>query len=281
MRQADSIPQAEARSQCWRYRQHPTVGRQSPGQPNTIEAGDLTKRYGENLAVDDLTFEVMPGCVTGFLGPNGAGKSTTMRMIMGLDRPDGGSVTVNGHALPRPEMALATRLAHCWRREPSTRVAVLMPTCGCWPAPNQIPAPEGRRGARARRPGVRGSAARGSVLVGDEPATRHRHALLGDPGVLMFDEPVNGLDTDGIRWVRQLLRTLASEGRAVFVSSHLMSEMAVTADHVVVIGRADSSPRCPSANSRPRISQRLRSSSFARLGAATASSRSGGGIDNF
>ena len=201
-----------------------------------IEASNLTKRYGENLAVDDLTFDVMPGCVTGFLGPNGAGKSTTMRMIMGLDRPDGGSVTVNGHVYHdlrwplRQVGALLEAKAIHPGRSAYAHLWMLART-------NQIP--RRRVDEVLELVGLASVAQQrvGQFSLGMSQRLGIAIALLGDPGVLMFDEPVNGLDTDGIRWVRQLLRTLASEGRAVFVSSHLMSEMAVTADHVVVIGK--------------------------------------------
>ncbi len=203
---------------------------------NTIEARGLTKRYGDKLAVDDLSFDVKPGYVTGFLGPNGAGKSTTMRMIMGLDKSDGGTVAVNGrryHDLgwPLREVGalLEARAIHPGR---SARAHLWMLA-----RTNQIP--------RARVDEVLDLVGLSSVAeqrVGQYSLGMSQRlgiavALLGDPGVLMFDEPVNGLDTDGIRWVRGLLRRLASEGRSVFVSSHLMSEMALTADHVVVIGR--------------------------------------------
>jgi ABC-2 type transport system ATP-binding protein len=203
---------------------------------NTIEARDLTKRYGDKLAVDALSFDIKPGYVTGFLGPNGAGKSTTMRMTMGLDSPDAGSVTVNGrryHDLGWPlrdvGALLEARAIHPGR---SARAHLWMLA-----RTNQIP--------RARVDEVLDLVGLSSVAeqrVGQYSLGMSQRlgiavALLGDPGVLMFDEPVNGLDTDGIRWVRTLLRRLASEGRAVFVSSHLMSEMALTADHVVVIGK--------------------------------------------
>jgi ABC-2 type transport system ATP-binding protein len=206
------------------------------GHQNTIEARGLTKRYGDKLAVDALSFDVKPGYVTGFLGPNGAGKSTTMRMTMGLDTPDAGSVTVNGrryHDLgwPLREVGalLEARAIHPGR---SARAHLWMLA-----RTNQIP--------RARVDEVLDLVGLSSVAeqrvgqfsLGMSQRLGIAVALLGDPGVLMFDEPVNGLDTDGIRWVRSLLRRLASEGRAVFVSSHLMSEMALTADHVVVIGR--------------------------------------------
>jgi ABC-2 type transport system ATP-binding protein len=206
------------------------------GLANTIRATELTKRFGEKVAVDTLSFDVKPGQVTGFLGPNGAGKSTTMRMIMGLDRPDAGSVTVNGrpyHGLAWPLREVGALLeakaihpgrsayAHLWmlaktNHIPRRRVDEVLALVGLSSVADQ------RVGQFSLGMGQRlGIAA----------------ALLGDPGVLMFDEPVNGLDTDGIRWVRQLLRRLASEGRAVLVSSHLMSEMAQTADQLVVIGR--------------------------------------------
>jgi ABC-2 type transport system ATP-binding protein len=203
---------------------------------NTIAARGLTKRYGNKLAVDALSFDVKPGYVTGFLGPNGAGKSTTMRMIMGLDAPDSGSVTVNGrryHDLGWPLRDVGALLearaihpgrsarAHLWmlartNQIPRARVDEVLDLVGLSSVADQ----------RA-----------GQFSLGMSQRLGIAVALLGDPGVLMFDEPVNGLDTDGIRWVRTLLRQLASEGRAVFVSSHLMSEMALTADHVVVIGK--------------------------------------------
>jgi ABC-2 type transport system ATP-binding protein len=206
------------------------------GTANTIRATELTKRFGEKVAVDGLSFDVRPGQVTGFLGPNGAGKSTTMRMIMGLDRPDSGSVTVNGrpyHGLAWPLREVGALLeakaihpgrsayAHLWmlaktNHIPRRRVDEVLELVGLFSVAGQ------RVGQFSLGMGQRlGIAA----------------ALLGDPGVLMFDEPVNGLDTDGIRWVRQLLRRLASDGRSVLVSSHLMSEMAQTADQLVVIGR--------------------------------------------
>jgi ABC-2 type transport system ATP-binding protein len=206
------------------------------GHPNTIEARALTKRYGEKLAVDGLSFDIQPGRVTGFLGPNGAGKSTTMRMIMGLDAPDSGSVAVNGHRYrdlrwPLREVgALLEASAIHPGRSARAHLWTLART-------NQIP--------RRRVDDVLDIVGLSSVAhqrVGQFSLGMRQRlgiavALLGEPGVLMFDEPVNGLDTDGIRWVRNLLRGLAAEGRAVFVSSHLMNEMAVTADHVVVIGK--------------------------------------------
>jgi ABC-2 type transport system ATP-binding protein len=199
-------------------------------------ARGLIKYYGEKLAVDDLSFDVRPGHVTGFLGPNGAGKSTTMRLIMGLDAPNSGSVRVNGQhykdlAWPLREVGalLEARAVHPGRSAYS-HLRMLAQT-------NQIP--------RARVDEVIDvvgltSVARqlvGNFSLGMGQRLGIAEALLGDPGILLFDEPVNGLDTDGIRWVRGLLRRLASEGRTVFVSSHLMTEMALTADQVVVIGK--------------------------------------------
>ena len=201
-----------------------------------IEARGLTKRYGATLAVDGLSFDVRPGQVTGFLGPNGSGKSTTMRMVMGLDRPDGGSVTVEGrryHDLPWPLREVGGLLEskavhpgrsaynHLWALAqtndiPAGRVDDLLELVGL------------ARVARKRA---------GKFSLGMTQRLGIAAALLGDPGVLLFDEPINGLDPEGILWVRNLLKRLAAEGRAVFVSSHLMSEMALTADHLVVIGR--------------------------------------------
>jgi ABC-2 type transport system ATP-binding protein len=201
-----------------------------------IEARNLTKRYGDTLAVNDLSFEVRPGRVTGFLGPNGAGKSTTMRMIIGLDRPTSGSVTIDGRSyadherpLRKVGATLDAKAVHGGRSGYHHLLALAQT--------NGIP--------RSRVSDV-------LELVGLESVARKRAggfslgmgqrlgiaaALLGDPEVLLFDEPVNGLDPEGIRWIRGLLQSLAKEGRTVFVSSHLMSEMALTADHIVVIGR--------------------------------------------
>ncbi len=201
-----------------------------------IEVRGLTKRYGDVLAVDDLSFDVEPGKVTGFLGPNGAGKSTTMRMVLGLDRPTSGQALVNG----RPFAALA---------EPLREVGALLD-------PGAVhPGRTGRSHLRvaARSNGVPprrvdevieevglGSAARRRI-TGYSLGMRQRlgiaTALLADPRVLLFDEPVNGLDLDGVRWIRGLLRRLADEGRTVLVSSHLLSEVQQTADRLVVIGR--------------------------------------------
>ena len=201
-----------------------------------IEASGLTKRYGDQLAVDGLSFQVRPGRVTGFLGPNGAGKSTTMRLILGLDAPTAGSVTVNGRPyreLPAPlrevGALLDARAVHGGRTAQDHLLWLARSTgsrgagwtrCWSWPA----------------WPG-RGPPGRGLLARGWRQRLGIAAALLGDPGVLIFDEPVNGLDTEGIRWIRDLMRRLAAEGRTVLVSSHLMSEMELTADHLLVIGR--------------------------------------------
>ncbi len=201
-----------------------------------IEASGLTKRYGSTKAVDDLTFTVADGRVTGFLGPNGAGKSTTMRMIVGLDAPSSGRITVSG------------RRYHD-RRFPLHEVGALLEAKAIHPsrsARNHLRWLAQSNGIRASRVdevleqvGLTSVARKraGTFSLGMSQRLGIAAALLGDPEVLLLDEPVNGLDPEGIQWVRQLLRSLASEGRTVFVSSHLMSEMALTADHLVVIGK--------------------------------------------
>ena len=201
-----------------------------------IEAVGLTKRYGSKTAVDNISFTVEPGTVTGFLGPNGAGKSTTMRLIMGLDKPTSGRVTVNG----RPYRDLAS---------PLCEVGALLDA-------------KGLHGSRTARAHLTQLAVSNGIptrrvdevleLTGLTSVARKRvkgfslgmgqrlgiaAALLGDPKVLIFDEPVNGLDPEGVKWVRETCRSLAAEGRTVFISSHLMSEMSMTADHLIVIGR--------------------------------------------
>ena len=201
-----------------------------------IEARDLTKDYGEKRAVDGLSFAVQPGIVTGFLGPNGSGKSTTMRLILGLDAPTRGDVRVNGrhyreHAAPLHEVGalLEARSVHTGRSAynhllalaqthgiPQRRVAEVIDLVGL----HEV--------ARKRS---------GQFSLGMGQRLGIAQALLGDPKTVMLDEPVNGLDPEGIHWVRNLLRGLAAEGRTVFVSSHLMTEMALTADHLIVIGR--------------------------------------------
>src|SRR5437660_1668113 len=201
-----------------------------------IEAHDLTKDYGSKRAVDGLGFTVRPGIVTGFLGPNGSGKSTTMRLILGLDAPTRGDVKVNGRhyrefSSPLHEVGalLEARSVHTGRNAynhllglaqthgiPKRRVSDLIDLVG-------------RHGVARKRTG--------QFSLGMGQRLGIAAALLGDPKTVMLDEPVNGLDPEGIHWVRQLLQGLAAEGRTVFVSSHLMSEMALTADHVIVLGR--------------------------------------------
>ncbi|MEV0164955.1 ABC transporter ATP-binding protein [Nonomuraea fuscirosea] len=201
-----------------------------------IQLTALTKRYGDKTAVDDLTLLVRPGVVTGFLGPNGAGKSTTMRMILGLDLPTSGTATINGrahHELPHPLRTIGSmldaRAAHPRRTAykhllyqaqtnaiPATRVDEVLDLVGLTE--------------------VAGKPA-GSFSMGMTQRLGIAAALLGDPPVLVLDEPVNGLDPEGVRWIRALMRGLAAEGRTVLISSHLMSEMAMTADRLVVIGK--------------------------------------------
>ncbi|MCW2526769.1 MAG: transporter related protein [Pseudonocardiales bacterium] len=201
-----------------------------------IEARGLTKSYGEKRAVDGLTFTVQPGKVTGFLGPNGAGKSTTMRMIMGLDEPTAGSVTVNGkpfreHSRPMAEVGalLEARAVHT-SRSAYNHLRALAATHGI--SDSRVEDVVGMVGLRdvARKRA-------GGFSLGMGQRLGIASALLGDPATVILDEPVNGLDPEGIRWVRDLLRSLAAEGRTVFLSSHLMSEMALTADHVIVVGQ--------------------------------------------
>ncbi|MEO3892098.1 ABC transporter ATP-binding protein [Nonomuraea sp. B5E05] len=201
-----------------------------------IEITDLTKRYGNKTAVDGLSFNVHPGRVTGFLGPNGAGKSTTMRAILGLDRPHAGSVTVNGRAyvgLPRPMREVGALLdARAVHPRRTARNHLL-----CIAQTNGIPAK--RVDEVLQVVGLESVARKraGGFSLGMGQRLGIAVALLGDPKVLLFDEPVNGLDPEGIKWIRELMRGLAAEGRTVLVSSHLMSEMAQTADHLIVIGK--------------------------------------------
>jgi ABC-2 type transport system ATP-binding protein len=201
-----------------------------------IEVRNLTKNFGRAVAVRDVTFAVRPGVVTGFLGPNGAGKSTTMRLILGLDRPTSGQALVTG----KPYGRIA---------RPLTRVGSLldaMAVHGGRTASEHLRAVarsngigRGRVAEVLRLAGLEGVA--GKRIKGFSLGMKQRlgiaAALLGDPEVLMFDEPVNGLDPEGVHWIRQLFKALAAEGRTVFVSSHLMSEMALTADHLIIIGR--------------------------------------------
>lgn len=201
-----------------------------------IEAHGLTKDYGDKRAVDELSFTVEPGVVTGFLGPNGSGKSTTMRLILGLDRPTAGTVTVNGklyreHAAPLHEVGalLEARSVHTGRSA-YNHLRVLAQTHGI---------PRSRVNELIDLVGLHEVSRKraGTFSLGMGQRLGIAAALLGDPQTVMLDEPVNGLDPEGIHWIRHLLRGLAAEGRTVFVSSHLMSEMALTADHLIVVGR--------------------------------------------
>ena len=201
-----------------------------------IEARGLVKDYGEKRAVDDLTFTVRPGVVTGFLGPNGSGKSTTMRLVLGLDRPTAGDVTVNRkhyaeHVAPLHEVGalLEARSIHTGRSA-SNHLLALAKTHGI---------PKRRVAELIDFVGLHDVARKraGQFSLGMGQRLGVASALLGDPHTVILDEPVNGLDPEGIQWIRNLLKQLAAEGRTVFVSSHLMGEMAQTADHLIVIGR--------------------------------------------
>ena len=201
-----------------------------------IEAQGLTKRFGPKTAVDGITFTVQPGRVTGFLGPNGAGKSTTMRMIMGLDRPTAGTVSVNGkayvnHHSPLTEVgALLEAKAVHTGRSARNHLRAIAATHGFGDKRvDEVISMTGLDAVAKRRVG--------GFSLGMGQRLGIAAALIGDPRTLILDEPVNGLDPEGVLWVRNLVRYLASEGRTVFLSSHLMSEMAVTADHLLVIGR--------------------------------------------
>lgn len=211
-----------------------------------IEVGNLTKRYGKVTAVDDVSFKVNPGVVTGFLGPNGAGKSTTMRMILGLDKPDAGTVLVNG-------------IPYRSARTPVTEIGALLEAKGfdkARSARNHLRALASTSGISAKRVdevlGLVGlsevaNSKAGGFSLGMGQRLGIAVALLGDPRMVMLDEPVNGLDPDGVLWIRNLLRQLADEGRTVFLSSHLMTEMELIADQLIIIGRgrimADTSMR--------------------------------------
>jgi ABC-2 type transport system ATP-binding protein len=201
-----------------------------------IKVEHLTKRYQDTLAIDDLSFEVLPGVVTGFLGPNGSGKSTTMRVILGIDHPTKGQATVKGKRYDQ-------------LRDPLHEVGALLDAKAIHPgrsarnhlralaASNRIPF--ARVDEVLEFSGIASVANKkvGNFSLGMSQRLGIAGALLGDPEVLLFDEPVNGLDPEGIRWIREFFRSLANEGRTVFVSSHLMSEMAVSADQIIVIGR--------------------------------------------
>jgi ABC-2 type transport system ATP-binding protein len=201
-----------------------------------IEARGLSKRYGPTVAVDALSFDVRPGMVTGFLGPNGSGKSTTMRMILGLDAPDAGQVRIDGRRYrelrwPLHEVgALLEAKAFHPGRSARAHLAALAAGGGIPPGRvEEVLGIVGLADAAGRRAGT--------FSLGMAQRLGLAAALLGDPGVLLLDEPVNGLDPEGIRWIRDLMKSLAAQGRVVFVSSHLISEMALTADHLVVIGQ--------------------------------------------
>ena len=211
-----------------------------------IEARGLTKRYGQKVAVDDLSFTVKPGHVTGFLGPNGAGKSTTMRMMLGLDNPTAGEVHINGKR-------------YSDLRHPLRTVGALLDAK--WVHPNRSARAHLRWMARSNgismqrvdevleQVGLTEVARRnaGGFSLGMSQRLGIATALLGDPEVLLFDEPVNGLDPEGIHWIRRFMQGLAAEGRPVFVSSHLLSEMALTAEELVVIGRGKLIAQCSTA----------------------------------
>jgi ABC-2 type transport system ATP-binding protein len=201
-----------------------------------IEASGLTKQYGTTVAVDDLSFQVLPGQVTGFLGPNGAGKSTTLRMIMGLDTPTKGTVTIGGRPYNehrRPLFEVGALLdAHALHSGRSAYNHLL-----CLAQSNGIGRP--RVAEVLELVGLTSVARKraGGFSLGMGQRLGIAAALLGDPEVLLFDEPVNGLDPEGIVWIRNLMRSLAADGHCIFVSSHLMSEMALTADQIIVLGR--------------------------------------------
>jgi ABC-2 type transport system ATP-binding protein len=232
-----------------------------------IEARGLTKHYGATVALDGLSFDVQPGRVTGFLGPNGAGKTTTMRCILGLDRPSAGTVTVAGksyadYRFPLYEVGalLDAKAVHGGRRAHEHLL--------CLAQSNRIP--RRRVDEVLGIVGLSEVAGRrvGTFSLGMSQRLGIAAALLGDPAVLMFDEPVNGLDPEGIVWIRTLFRALANQGRTVFVSSHLMSEMALTADHLIVIGRGKLIADEPIEQllSRGAGRVRVRSPELARLG---------------
>ncbi|RLP73209.1 ABC transporter ATP-binding protein [Mycetocola tolaasinivorans] len=201
-----------------------------------INATNLTKQYGAKTAVNGVSFSVKPGMVTGFLGPNGAGKSTTMRMIVGLDRPTAGTVTVNGkryqdHAAPLHEVGvlLDAKAVHTGRSAYNHLRALA--------ATHRIPVSRVREVIELTGLGAVAHKRVGGFSLGMGQRLGIAAALLGDPQTLILDEPVNGLDPEGVRWVRQLVRSLAAQGRTVLLSSHLMSEMAQTADHIIVLGK--------------------------------------------
>jgi ABC-2 type transport system ATP-binding protein len=201
-----------------------------------IEARGLSKRYGEKKAVDDLTFTVRPGIVTGFLGPNGSGKSTTMRLIIGLDSPTSGSVSVDGGSYrdkPAPlhevGILLEARALHPGRSARNHLLALAQTQGIAGSRVDELIELAGLQEVAGKRVGA--------FSLGMGQRLGIAQALLGDPKTLILDEPINGLDPEGIHWIRDLLKGLAAEGRTVFLSSHLMSEMALTAEHLIIVGR--------------------------------------------
>jgi ABC-2 type transport system ATP-binding protein len=232
-----------------------------------IEAHELTKRYGDKVAVDHLSFTVQPGMVTGFLGPNGAGKSTTMRLILGLDLPQGGTATINGRRyrdladpLRTAGALLEAKSVHSGRSA-RNHLLFLAQTQGL---------PAGRADEVLGLVGLQDVARKraGSFSLGMSQRLGIAAAMLGDPQVLLLDEPVNGLDPEGVLWIRNLMKQLASDGKTVFVSSHLMNEMSVTADHLIVIGRGKLIADCSTQEFIARSSDRsvlVRTPDAARL----------------
>ena len=238
-----------------------------------IEAIGLTKRYGSTLAVDDLSFAVRPGVVTGFLGPNGAGKSTTLRMILGLDNPTSGSATIDGQPyahLKRPLTSVGALLDANWihpNRSARSHLRFMA-------AANKIDNPRVDEALDTVGLASVANKAAGKFSLGMKQRLGIAGALLGDPGVMLFDEPVNGLDPEGIHWIRNLMTGLAAKGRTVFVSSHLLSEMSQTAKHLVVIGRGRLIADCSTEEFVARATQtsiRVRSPQLTDLASALTS----------
>ncbi|RCW47131.1 ABC-2 type transport system ATP-binding protein [Halopolyspora algeriensis] len=232
-----------------------------------IEAVGLTKRYGSTVAVNDLSFTVKPGRVTGFLGPNGAGKSTTMRMMLGLDRPSAGKVLIDGHPyreLKHPLRTVGALVEATWVHPNRSARAHLR-----WLArSNNIP--KQRVDEVLEVVGLEQVANRraGGFSLGMSQRLGIASALLGDPQILLFDEPVNGLDPEGIHWIRRFMQRLAAEGRTVFVSSHLLSEMSLTAEELVVVGRGELITQCSTeefVESASTASVKVRSPQAAQL----------------
>ena len=216
----------------------------APASGARIEVRGLTKRFGDFTAVEDLDFAVEPGRITGFLGPNGAGKTTTLRMLLGLVRPTSGTATIGGvtyHDIPNPLLEVGSALESTNfhpGRSGRDHLRVMAATSG-------IPDQPGRRDARAGRHPGGGSQAGRWLLDGYAPAARPRAALLGDPKAVILDEPANGLDPEGIRWLRGFLRYLSSEGKTVLISSHLLAEVEQTVDDVVIIANGRSVAQGP------------------------------------